>query len=221
MKLHIKEKQRKIDYPNTTSLKRLVEPVKTKGARKKVKPTPSDNSTKRSPSYFEHVDTYLLDSPISKYQKSVFNCAHINKPSPLTLLSKIIHINEMLVFMHTYIEWITYVKDGDNCGCHVISTLLSKGEKMMMNVHKESYTKLYRIKEHFDEINESLIPCVGSPTLETKWMCFPKMDHLIASEYNMVYIDLTIGCIMCISCLSKSQHFVQVSLKLGCPIPQT
>lgn len=45
MKLHIKEKLRKVVYPETIYLKLMSQPVKTKGSSKKVKPTPSDNST--------------------------------------------------------------------------------------------------------------------------------------------------------------------------------
>lgn len=55
-KLHIKEKTRKIAYPKTIDLKPPSQPVKTKDAPKKVKPTHIENSTTQSPSYFEHVD---------------------------------------------------------------------------------------------------------------------------------------------------------------------
>jgi len=55
-KMHIKEQLRKIAFPETTDLKPPSQPVKTKGAPKKSKITQDDTSTKRSPSYFEHVD---------------------------------------------------------------------------------------------------------------------------------------------------------------------
>lgn len=61
MKLHIKEKLRNNVYPETTNLKPLSEPVKTKGALKKVKPTKSDNSIKRHHSYFEHIDSHFSE----------------------------------------------------------------------------------------------------------------------------------------------------------------
>ncbi|XP_058783314.1 uncharacterized protein LOC131657990 [Vicia villosa] len=66
------------------------------------------------------------------------------------------------------------------------------------------------------------------------------MGHLIASAYDIVCIDLTrygfsetffplrttphtnpIDRIICVGWLAKSRHFVQVYLKLGCPIPHT
>ncbi|XP_058746737.1 uncharacterized protein LOC131619682 [Vicia villosa] len=66
------------------------------------------------------------------------------------------------------------------------------------------------------------------------------MEHLIASAHDIVSIDLTrygfsetffplrtspptnpIDHIICIGWLAKSRRFVQVYLKLGCPIPPT
>ncbi|XP_058776233.1 uncharacterized protein LOC131650548 [Vicia villosa] len=66
MKLYIKEKLRRIGFPETTDMKLPSQPVKTKGAPKKVKSTPNDNSTTRSPSYCEHVDKLFPNSPTPK-----------------------------------------------------------------------------------------------------------------------------------------------------------
>ncbi|XP_050890540.1 uncharacterized protein LOC127095945 [Lathyrus oleraceus] len=71
MKLHIKEQLRKIAYLDTTDLKPPSQPVKTKGATKKVKPTSNDNSTVQSSLYFEHVDKVFPDSPTPNSQKIV------------------------------------------------------------------------------------------------------------------------------------------------------
>ena len=73
MILHIKEKLRKFSYPETTYLKPLSQPIKTKSAHKKVKLTSSDNSTTRSTSYFEHVDKLFPDYLTSKSKKNVFS----------------------------------------------------------------------------------------------------------------------------------------------------
>ncbi|XP_058746429.1 uncharacterized protein LOC131619338 [Vicia villosa] len=70
MKLHIKEQLRKIGYPETTDMKQPSQPIKTKGASKKLKPTPNDNSTTRAPLYCEHVDKLFPDSSTPKSQKS-------------------------------------------------------------------------------------------------------------------------------------------------------
>lgn len=52
MKLHIKKQLRKIDYPKTTNLKPFSQLVKTKGAHKKVKPTPNDIPMMQPPYIF-------------------------------------------------------------------------------------------------------------------------------------------------------------------------
>ena len=110
MKLHIKEQLRKIAYPETTDMKPPSQPVKTKGAPKKMKPTPNDNSTTRSPSYCEHVNKIFPDSPTPKSQKSVVKGACISKPPPTPLSPKIPFIDEIPVFMHKYIDRIVNVK---------------------------------------------------------------------------------------------------------------
>lgn len=72
MKLHIKEQLRKIAYPKTTDLKPLSQLIKIKGAPKNLKPTSSDNSTMKYPSYFEHVDKVFPVSPTPKTQQRFF-----------------------------------------------------------------------------------------------------------------------------------------------------
>ncbi|XP_058774777.1 uncharacterized protein LOC131649047 [Vicia villosa] len=153
MKLHIKEQLWKIEFPETIDMKSPSQPVKTKGALKKVKPTPNDNSTTRSPSYFEH---------------------------------------------------------------------------------------LYGKEAKFEAANEAFVPWLGPYAPVSKWLKFPGMRHLIACAYDMVCIDLkrygfsktffplrtappTISNarIKCIGWISKANHFVQVYLKPGCPIPPT
>ncbi|XP_058753208.1 uncharacterized protein LOC131626410 [Vicia villosa] len=69
-KLYIKEQLRRIGFSETTDMKPSSQPVKTKGAPKKVRSTPNDNSTTRSPSYCEHVDKLFPDSLTPKSQKS-------------------------------------------------------------------------------------------------------------------------------------------------------
>ncbi|XP_058778443.1 uncharacterized protein LOC131652562 [Vicia villosa] len=63
--------------------------VKTKGAPKKVKPTPNENSTTRDPSYCEHVDKLFPDSPTPKSQKSSNKGARISKPPPTPIAPKV------------------------------------------------------------------------------------------------------------------------------------
>ena len=152
--------------------------------------------------------------------------------------------------MHKYIDRIVNVEGDGNCGYRVVSALLGKGEDshalvrhqliQELKTHKESYTRLYGKKEKFDTVYESLVPCLSGPAPVSKWMTFPETGHLIACAYDKVCIDLTRygfsetffplrtappknsnDRIMCIGWLSKSNHFVQVFLKPGCPIPPT
>src|SRR3954468_10705608 len=100
-KMHIKEQLRKIAFPETTDLKPPSQPVKTKGAPKKSKITQDDTSTKRSPSYFEHVDALFPDSPTPKSKCSGNKGARISKPphTPPIKKSLVIYIDEMPLFM--------------------------------------------------------------------------------------------------------------------------
>lgn len=106
---------------------------------------------------FEHVDTHFPNSPILKPQKSIIKGGHIRKSSPLPLLPKIIHIEEIPIIFHKYIERVVDVKGDDNCGYHIVSSFLNKGENnnntfvlqhlvRVLKAHNESYTNLYKKK---------------------------------------------------------------------------
>ncbi|XP_058727480.1 uncharacterized protein LOC131598969 [Vicia villosa] len=251
MKMHIKEQLRKIAFPETTDLKPPSQPVKTKGAPKKSKITQEDTSTKRSPSYFEHVDASFPDSPTPKSKCSDYKGARISKPprTPPIKKSPIVYIDEMPLFMHKYIYNIVDVGGDGNCGYRAVADLLGKGENnhtlvrreliMELTSYRDIYDRLYENQEKFTKIHDSLVPSLTGIAPVSKWMSFPDMGHLIASEYVMVCVDLTrfglsetffplhsrppldaSSRIICIGYL-RSRHFVQVFLKPGCPIPAT
>lgn len=98
MKLHIKEQMRKISYLETTDLNLSTKSIKSKGAPKKVKLTPSDNSSKRSPSYFKHVDTLFPYSPISQSKRNYFKFVNISIPSPSQPLPQSEHLQKTNIF---------------------------------------------------------------------------------------------------------------------------
>ncbi|XP_058753530.1 uncharacterized protein LOC131651281 [Vicia villosa] len=193
MKLYIKEQLRKIGFPKTTDMKPPSQPVKTKGAQKKVKPTPNDNSTTRSPSYCEHVDKLFPNSPTPKSQKSSNKRARISKLPPTPIAPKvstptpiatkipsieevhiapiILFIEEMLVFMHKYIDRIFNVLGDGNCGFWAVLALLGKGEEddklvrhelieELMN-HKDSYTQIFGDEAILESVHEALIHWLG------------------------------------------------------------
>lgn len=104
--------------------------------------------------------------------------------------------------MLKYSERIVNVLGDCNCSYRASSVLLDKGDKYLtfvhqqlikeLKAHKESYTLLYEKKEHFKAIHESLIPYISGPTLEEKWLRFPKMGHLLENVYNRVFINMKI-----------------------------
>lgn len=73
MIIHIKEKLRNIAYPETTDLKPSSQPVKTKGASKKLKPTSSDTLMVQSLSYFEDVDNVFRTRQLQNFKKKMFS----------------------------------------------------------------------------------------------------------------------------------------------------
>ncbi|XP_058778673.1 protein FAR1-RELATED SEQUENCE 3-like [Vicia villosa] len=130
MKLHIKEQFRKIAFPETTDLKPPYQPLKTKGAPKTPKSSQDDTSTKRDPSYCEHVDALILDSPTPKSKCSGNKRARISKPPRTPPIKKplMIYIDEMPLFMHKYIDNIVHVGSDGNYGYRAVAGLLGKGE---------------------------------------------------------------------------------------------
>src|SRR4051812_44256319 len=235
----------------TTDLKPPSQPVKTKGAPKKSKNTQEDTSTKRSPSYFEHVDALFPDSTTPKSKGSGNKGARISKPprTPSIKKSPVIYIDEMPRFMHKYIDNIIDVGGDDNCGYRAVAGLLGKGEEnhtlvrrellSELTSHRDIYARLYENQENFEKLYDSLVPSLIGIDPVSKWMSFPDMGHLIASAYDRVCVNLTrfglcetffplhsqpsLDASSRIICIGylRSRHFMQVFLKLGCLIPAT
>ncbi|CAI8619447.1 unnamed protein product [Vicia faba] len=121
----------------------------------------------------------------------------IKQPQP----PLIIYIDGMPLYMHTHIERVMDVWSNGNCEYHVVSGLLDKGEEnhtlvrqtliSELTVHSELYTRLYVTTEKFNKVHHALSPSVTVCAPVDKWMGFPEMDHLIASAYESVCIDLT------------------------------
>lgn len=71
---------------------------------------------------------FFRSHQLQKLNKGFFKGAHISKSPPSPPPQKIPFIDEMLVFMHKYIERIINVDDNSNCGYRAVLVLLSKGE---------------------------------------------------------------------------------------------
>ncbi|XP_058751582.1 uncharacterized protein LOC131624671 [Vicia villosa] len=138
------------------------QPVKTKGAPKKLKPTPNDYSTTQAPSYCEHVDNIFLTHQLLN------KGARIRKPPPTPIPLKIPFIKEIPIFMHKYIKWIVNVEGDGNCGYRAVSSLLGNGEDshtlvrhqliQELKTHKDSYTRLYGEEIKFEAVYKYLVP---------------------------------------------------------------
>lgn len=128
-----------------------------------MKPT-SDNSTMRSPSYVEFVNTLFPDSPFQNLKKIYF--LRINKPYPSPPYKKsntlkryrflcINTLNELYILRVTVTAVITlfhlcFVKKKNII--HLSTNNLSKSWR-----HIRKYITLYGKIEHFDVIHEPLI----------------------------------------------------------------
>ncbi|XP_058749515.1 uncharacterized protein LOC131622494 [Vicia villosa] len=180
MKLIIKEQLWRIGFPETTDMKPPSQPVKIKGASKKVKPSPNDSLTTQCPSYFEHVDKRFPDSPTPKSQKSQKSSnkgARISKPPPTTsppqvqqvstpiptpispsikevqIALKIPFIDKMTVFMHKYIDRIINVVEDGNCRFRAVLALLGKGEDAHELVRHDLIKELVNHKDSYTRIS--------------------------------------------------------------------
>lgn len=75
-------------------------------------------------------------------------------------MNQIKHVEDIPIFMHKYIGQIIDVKGDGNCKYRVVSGFLGKGKKnhtlfhqhfvKELKSHKESYTMLYKKKEHIE-----------------------------------------------------------------------
>ncbi|XP_058768469.1 uncharacterized protein LOC131642216 [Vicia villosa] len=144
------------------------------------------------PSYFEHVDALIPDSPTPKSKCSINKGTRISKPPRTPLIKKplMIYIDEMPLFMHKYIDGMVDVGTNGDCGNRVIAGLLGRGEEnhtlirrtliSESNSHRNIYGRLYEKQENFDKVHDSLVPSLTAHAPVSKWMSFPEMDHLIA-----------------------------------------
>ena len=157
-KINIKAKLREIAYPNKTSLCPPTEKVKTKGAQK-GRQSKFGRSTKRIPSYFEHVDAILSqhDSSSSlKCSKGFISETPLTKSIPM--------LQQFPVGIHPY---IVDVKADGHCGYRAVGALLGMGEEfwaiVRMSLHKElcqwrqEYIDLFGGDERYEFLKNSLL----------------------------------------------------------------
>jgi histone-lysine N-methyltransferase SETD2 len=176
----------------------------------------------------------------------------VSEPSPTPIIPR---IEEMPKFMHPYIDDIVDVVGDGWCGYRCMALEYSGHEDNFelikfhmlkeLNLHKETYMKVYATEKRFNYIRDALYPpkrkiLPGHVAPMDKWLTFPDMGHILATHYNRVVVELTEpGArisetffplrgkppsnpeknLVCFGLVPG--HFFLVKLKEGCPLPPT
>ncbi|XP_014511731.1 uncharacterized protein LOC106770434 [Vigna radiata var. radiata] len=240
-KVNIRHKMLEIACPEMTSMLAPAHKVKTKGARK-TKVARHERSTKRDPSYFEHVDTSISRTEPSSSRKSQVK----SKPKGFAR-SVVPFLNQFHLICQPYIVNVVDVVADGHCGYRCIAALLGLGEEAWPTIRHNLYEELTQWRDEFanlvgsydrlEKLRQSLIVHDRSQVNAKKWMTIPDIGYAIANRYNVIlaclsYVqsftifplrtppptDITQHRILCIGFVNGC-HFVQVQLQDGCPLP--
>ncbi|XP_068486332.1 uncharacterized protein [Phaseolus vulgaris] len=243
-KVNIKSKLQDIAFPEKTSIYTPDHKVKTKGAVKMSRPTKFMRSTKRIPSYFEHVD--FLHSQHDSCASKKSNEESLPEIVPAKCIP---FLDQFPVGYHPYIVDVVDVKADGHCGYRAVAAQLGMGEEswvvVRMNLLKElsewrqEYVQLFGGDDRYEYLKKSLLVEHMSMAGTDKWMTIPDMGYVIANRYNVILVSLSMLQSLSIFPLRTQapsnfrqhriiaighvhgNHFVQVKLKDGCPIPPT
>ena len=106
-------------------------------------------------------------------------------------------------FMKQIIEKYDDVRGDGNCGYRVIAKHIGLGEQNWLMVrkkliteleaHKYEYLKVFGGEHLYNYILNGLHPPVDINSFAPmdKWLTFSDMDHIIATSFNMVVVELT------------------------------
>ncbi|XP_068504242.1 uncharacterized protein [Phaseolus vulgaris] len=153
---------KELDVAGKTSIYAPDHKVKTKGAVKMSRPTKFMRSTKRIPSYFEHVDFLHSQHDSCASKKS-------NEESlPEIVPAKCIRfLDQFPVGYHPYIVDVVDVKADGHCGYRVVAAQLGMGDEswvvVRMNLLKElsewrqEYVQLFGGDDRYEYLKKSLL----------------------------------------------------------------
>ena len=160
-KVTIKAKLREIAYPEQTLMCPPPEKVKTKGGQKKSGKR-AERSTKRAPSFFEHVDASYSFHDSSSTQTSVQQPSEGKK-----IRTQVPMLDQFPLWMHQYITDIVDVQADGNCGYRAIASLLGMGEESWPLVRnhllkelgqwRDEYVQLVGSVERYEQLKRSLL----------------------------------------------------------------
>ncbi|XP_027940169.1 uncharacterized protein LOC114194244 [Vigna unguiculata] len=213
-KVIIKHKLLDIVSLSMTSMLPPPSKVKTKGAAKSHR---SKKSTKRDPSYFEHVDAFIessrQDTCVAKTENKV--------KSKRVIEEKVIPMLEQFnpVFHPYILDVVDVVADG-HCGYRCIAALLGMGEESWPLIRHDLYKELSQWRDEYatlvggydrlEELRKSLLVQSPSGANRDKWMTIPDMGYAIANRYNVILV-----------CLSSVQNLTIFPLRTSPPISQS
>ncbi|XP_014492146.1 uncharacterized protein LOC106754622 [Vigna radiata var. radiata] len=200
-----------------------------------------ERSTKRDPSYFEHVGTFLSRTEPSSRKSQV-------KLKPKEFARRAVpFLNQFHPICQPYIVDVVDVVADGHCGYRYIAALLGLGEEAWPTIRHNLYQELTQWRDEYanlvgsydrlEELRQSLIIHDRSQVNAKKWMTIPDIGYAIANRYNVILVclsyiqsftifplrtspptDIRQHWILCIGFVNGC-HFVQVQLQDGCPLP--
>ena len=146
-KVTIKHKLREIVCPEQTSMIALMHKVKTKGAQK-TRAYRFERSTKRDPSYFDHVDAFH-DSHLGKKDFQSKAKARAEGTYEYMQQKRILMIDQFHVICHPYILDVVDVIANGHCGYKCIAALLGMGEDSWPLIRHDLFKELSQYRNDY------------------------------------------------------------------------
>ena len=208
----MKEKMREFAWPDSTKMCPPPKKVVTKG-RKKGK-SEAKSSTKRIPSFFEHVDaqvksreaTNSTNPSMNNKNKLISSSTDAPKRGQPKKQKEtpILYIDHMPIKFQPHVSDVKDVAGDGNCGFRAVAALLGHGEHMWLNIRNtmtdemklrvEKYVDMYGVKECETILNALKVTPTQLLTRDY-WLTIPEMGYIIASAFKVVLITLSIsGC---------------------------
>ncbi|XP_014523341.1 uncharacterized protein LOC106779683 [Vigna radiata var. radiata] len=147
----MRHKMLEIACPEMTSMLAPAHKVKTKGAQK-TKVARHERSTKRDPSYFEHVDTFVSRTEPSSSRKSQVK----SKPKEFAR-SVVPFLDQFHPICQPYIVDVVDVVADGHCGYRCIAALLGLGEETWPTIRHNLYEELTQWRDEYANLVGSYI----------------------------------------------------------------
>lgn len=217
----VKRKVREIFCPESSSLCPPTDQIKTKGRPKQSKPSKAQSigSLKRDPSFYEHVDNFL-SAHDSNTTPSLATCPPPTLPStskgkkskkitttpvPVTVASQSPYLELLPSYFRQHIDKVIDVVGDGNCGYRAVAALLGNGKTQddwhwvryeltdELLKQREFYQKMWSGDDTVREVLNRLSLRPGQVATEDKWLGLPEMGYIIASRFQVVFVQISNG----------------------------